>query len=470
MCLFLDAGPLYFVRPVWAAMPHPLRNECAPHRSWRAGPWSGIATGSQQAPCQASPTPPKKCTRFTPSPKKSVCHLFPRATSAKEKKQVRDFCLFLHSAYAFLPLNPPSTRALLLLCPQRRLMDQADNVVSSGAVIGKGLLRILQSSQGSTHSEIFEEAAGDEVLARLARLLQQDMALPPGTRGGRTVADDVIQEVARARHEQYSTRRAAGAAYVLTLDNARKIANTLLRWRCGLPTLLMGEAGCGKTEQVRYMAHLLGWHFLLTKLNGGSTPGDIAALCREANARCACAGRGTRVVLFWDELNACMHMGLFEELLLNRRFLDVDGRTWRSLHDNVYQVWGAGEGSGALEVKGQTNREGEKDIWWTARTARGETGHLGRTETQRGRLWTACGQRCVDSKNSQTTAATTSTSPIRQLLGAADAQTAHPATSSTAPTHQPLGSANAETTPAGAPAAAADRTQRPDATCEGKNG
>ena len=60
--------------------------------------------------------------------------------------------------------------------------------------------------------------------------------------------------------------------------------------------------------------------------------------------------------------------------------------------------------------------------------------------------------------------------PIRQLLGAAIAQTAHPATSSTAPAHQPLGSANVETTPARAPAAAADRTQRPDATCEGKNG
>ena len=60
--------------------------------------------------------------------------------------------------------------------------------------------------------------------------------------------------------------------------------------------------------------------------------------------------------------------------------------------------------------------------------------------------------------------------PKRQLLGAADAQTAHPATSSTAPAHQLLGSANAETTPAGAPAAAADRTQRPDATCEGKKG
>ena len=58
----------------------------------------------------------------------------------------------------------------------------------------------------------------------------------------------------------------------------------------------------------------------------------------------------------------------------------------------------------------------------------------------------------------------------RGLQGAADAQTAHPATSSTAPAHQRLGSANADMTPAGAPAAAADRTQRPDATWEGKNG
>ena len=105
--------------------------------------------------------------------------------------------------------------------------------------------------------------------------------------------------------------------------------------------------------------------------------------------------------------------------------------------------------TGAGAHQGQTSCEGEKDIWWTAGTARGGTGHLGltHTETQRGRLWTACRQRRVDSKTSQTTSATTSTSSIRQLLGAADAQTAHHATFSTAPTHQLLGSANAETTP-----------------------
>ena len=81
--------------------------------------------------------------------------------------------------------------------------------------------------------------------------------------------------------------------------------------------------------------------------------------------------------------------------------------------------------TGAGAHQGQTSREGEKDIWWTARTARGGTGHLGLRETQRGRLWTACGHRRVDSKSSQTTPATTSTSSIRQLLGDADTQTAH---------------------------------------------
>ena len=87
-----------------------------------------------------------------------------------------------------------------------------------------------------------------------------------------------------------------------------------------------------------------------------------------------------------------------------------------------------GDGGGAHQ--GQTSREGEKDIWWAAGTARGGTGHLGltHTETQRGRLRTACGQRRVDSKNSQTTPATTNTSSIRQLLGAAMRHTMpHPA-------------------------------------------
>ena len=68
-------------------------------------------------------------------------------------------------------------------------------------------------------------------------------------------------------------------------------------------------------------------------------------------------------------------------------------------------------------IRGQISREGERDMWWTAGAAGGGTGHLGltHTETQRGRLWTACGQRRMDGKNSQTTPATIRTSSTRQL-------------------------------------------------------
>ena len=53
------------------------------------------------------------------------------------------------------------------------------------------------------------------------------------------------------------------------------------------------------------------------------------------------------------------------------------------------------------------------------------------------------GRRCVGSENRQTPQQPAQP-PVRQLLGTADAQTAHPATFSTAPTHQRRGSATDE--------------------------
>ena len=122
-------------------------------------------------------------------------------------------------------------------------------------------------------------------------------------------------------------------------------------------------------------------------------------------------------------------------------------------------------GSHTRRDKGEHSKPGGgaqqgSEATWASRTQKHSEAGYGRP-VDRG-AWTA--------KNSQTTPPTTSTSSIRQLLGAADTQTAHHATFSTALTHQLLGSANTETTPARPPAAVADRKQQPDATCEGKNG
>ena len=122
--------------------------------------------------------------------------------------------------------------------------------------------------------------------------------------------------------------------------------------------------------------------------------------------------------------------------------------------------------TGAGARQGQTSREGEKTYGgrpgqrveeqgtWASHTQNQSEASYG-WPVDRG-AWTAKTVKRPRQQPAQP--------PIRQLLGAADAQTAHHATFSTAPTLKLLGSANAETTPARAPAAAADRTQRPDAT------
>ena len=44
--------------------------------------------------------------------------------------------------------------------------------------------------------------------------------------------------------------------YVLTLDNVRKIMAILMRFRCNIPVVIMGETGCGKTRLIQFMCAL----------------------------------------------------------------------------------------------------------------------------------------------------------------------------------------------------------------------
>lgn len=44
--------------------------------------------------------------------------------------------------------------------------------------------------------------------------------------------------------------------YELTGDNVKKILAIYMRFRCGIPVIIMGETGCGKTRLIRYMCGL----------------------------------------------------------------------------------------------------------------------------------------------------------------------------------------------------------------------
>ena len=49
------------------------------------------------------------------------------------------------------------------------------------------------------------------------------------------------------------------ASYELTGDNVKKILAIYMRFRCGIPVVIMGETGCGKTRLIRYMCGLQTW-------------------------------------------------------------------------------------------------------------------------------------------------------------------------------------------------------------------
>ena len=45
---------------------------------------------------------------------------------------------------------------------------------------------------------------------------------------------------------------AANQSYVLTADNVLKMVLVIQRVRAGIPVIVMGETGCGKTSLIRY--------------------------------------------------------------------------------------------------------------------------------------------------------------------------------------------------------------------------
>ena len=95
----------------------------------------------------------------------------------------------------------------------------------------------------------------------------------------------------------------------------------------------------------------------------------------------------------------------------------------------------------------------------------------GGAETQRGRLWTACGQRCVDSKNSQNDPGNNQHILQYANYWAPLTHKRHIPPHSAQPRHTNHWAPRTQKRhQQGAPAAAADRTQRPDATCGGKSG
>ena len=102
----------------------------------------------------------------------------------------------------------------------------------------------------------------------------------------------------------------------MTGDSLLKMLAIVYRIRCGIPVILMGECGCGKTMLISYLCLWLGVRLISLDIHGGTTEADIIAVFQVATEYLS-TGQ-TEVYVFLDEVNTCASMGIIAEAICHR--------------------------------------------------------------------------------------------------------------------------------------------------------
>ncbi|KAK0137548.1 E3 ubiquitin-protein ligase rnf213-alpha [Merluccius polli] len=110
--------------------------------------------------------------------------------------------------------------------------------------------------------------------------------------------------------------------YELTTDNILKMLAIHMRFRCGIPVIIMGETGCGKTRLIKYLCELQRCgvateNMKLVKVHGGTSSDIIYAKVREAEAISLMnkENYGFDSVLFFDEANTTEAISSIKEII-----------------------------------------------------------------------------------------------------------------------------------------------------------
>ncbi|KAH1172131.1 hypothetical protein KIL84_007749, partial [Mauremys mutica] len=114
-------------------------------------------------------------------------------------------------------------------------------------------------------------------------------------------------------------------SYQLTLDNTMKMLAIHLRFQCGIPVIVMGETGCGKTKLVQFMCSLQRagrdvQNMMLVRVHGGTSSRIIHQKVKEAIelARVNEKRHNMDTVLFFDEANTTEAVFAIKEVLCDQ--------------------------------------------------------------------------------------------------------------------------------------------------------
>ncbi|RXN38155.1 E3 ubiquitin-protein ligase RNF213-alpha-like protein [Labeo rohita] len=110
--------------------------------------------------------------------------------------------------------------------------------------------------------------------------------------------------------------------YELTTDNMLKMLAIHMRFRCGIPVIIMGETGCGKTRLIKFLCEMhrgeiATENIKLVKVHGGTSPGLVYTKVRESEDMALRNKQkyGLNSVLFFDEANTTEAISSIKEVL-----------------------------------------------------------------------------------------------------------------------------------------------------------
>ena len=114
-------------------------------------------------------------------------------------------------------------------------------------------------------------------------------------------------------------------SYCFTSDNFIKMILILLRTRAGIPVILMGETGCGKTSLIKILSTLLNngtMNLKIKNIHAGIKDQDIIDYIEEVNEEANKNDKNIKdkMWVFFDEINTCNSMGLLSEIFYKHTY------------------------------------------------------------------------------------------------------------------------------------------------------
>ena len=116
-------------------------------------------------------------------------------------------------------------------------------------------------------------------------------------------------------------------SYCFTSDNFIKMILILLRTRAGIPVILMGETGCGKTSLIKMLSTLLNngkMNLKIKNIHAGIKDQDIINFIENVNNKANSQENNNnpneKIWVFFDEINTCNSMGLLSEIFYKHTY------------------------------------------------------------------------------------------------------------------------------------------------------